>query len=46
MLIGRYNTEGMDVDEKTIIQYIEVYKEIGVAACNYKVEGRSPEVDI
>jgi L-alanine-DL-glutamate epimerase-like enolase superfamily enzyme len=46
MLIGGYYTEGMDVDEKTIIADIEEYKEMGVAACKFKVGGRSPEVDI
>jgi hypothetical protein len=46
MIIGGYYTEGMDVDEKTIIQYIEVYKEMGVAACKFKVGRRSPEVVI
>ena len=46
MLIGGYYTEGKDVDEKAIIQDIEEYKNMGVAACKFKVGGRSPEVDI
>ena len=46
MLIGGYYTEGMDVDEKTIISDIEEYKAMGVAACKFKVGGRTPEVDI
>ncbi|MCG5102591.1 mandelate racemase/muconate lactonizing enzyme family protein [Oceanobacillus alkalisoli] len=46
MLIGGYYTEGKDVDEKKIIQDIETYKEMGVAACKFKVGGRSPDVDI
>lgn len=46
MLIGGYYTEGKDVDEKAITQDIEEYKEMGVAACKFKVGGRSPEVDI
>jgi L-alanine-DL-glutamate epimerase-like enolase superfamily enzyme len=46
MLIGGYYTEGKDVDEKAIIQDIEEYKEMGVAACKFKVGGRSPAVDI
>ncbi|TBL69896.1 mandelate racemase/muconate lactonizing enzyme family protein [Paenibacillus thalictri] len=45
MLIGGYYTEGMDVDEKTIVADIESYMEMGVAACKFKVGGRSPEVD-
>ncbi|WP_248924343.1 mandelate racemase/muconate lactonizing enzyme family protein [Paenibacillus hamazuiensis] len=46
MLIGGYYTEGVDCDEKAIRQDIENYKEMGVAACKFKVGGRSPEVDI
>jgi L-alanine-DL-glutamate epimerase-like enolase superfamily enzyme len=45
MLIGGYYTEGLDVDEKTIVADIEAYKEMGVAACKFKVGGRTPEVD-
>ncbi|WP_237049355.1 mandelate racemase/muconate lactonizing enzyme family protein [Lentibacillus amyloliquefaciens] len=46
MLIGGYYTEGKDVDEQKIIEDIESYKEMGVAACKFKVGGRSPGVDI
>ncbi|MFD0679682.1 MULTISPECIES: mandelate racemase/muconate lactonizing enzyme family protein [unclassified Paenibacillus] len=46
MLIGGYYTEGVDCDEKAIFHDIENYKEMGVAACKFKVGGRSPEVDI
>ncbi|UUZ96934.1 mandelate racemase/muconate lactonizing enzyme family protein [Paenibacillus sp. P25] len=46
MLIGGYYTEGVDCDEKAIRQDIENYKEMGVAACKFKVGGRAPEVDI
>jgi L-alanine-DL-glutamate epimerase-like enolase superfamily enzyme len=46
MLIGGYYTEGKDVDKAKIIKDIESYKEMGVAACKFKVGGRSPEVDI
>ncbi|MET3699820.1 L-alanine-DL-glutamate epimerase-like enolase superfamily enzyme [Bacillus oleivorans] len=46
MLIGGYYTEGKNVDKEKIINDIESYQEMGVAACKFKVGGRSPEVDI
>jgi L-alanine-DL-glutamate epimerase-like enolase superfamily enzyme len=46
MLIGGYYTEGKDVDEAKIYHDIQTYKEMGVAACKFKVGGRTPEVDI
>src|SRR5690625_3855904 len=45
MLIGGYYSEDKDVDEEKITNDIETYKEMGVAACKFKVGGRSPEVD-
>ncbi|MEH7344235.1 mandelate racemase/muconate lactonizing enzyme family protein [Bacillus sp. JJ1532] len=46
MLIGGYYTEGKNVDKEKIINDIDSYKEMGVAACKFKVGGRAPEVDI
>lgn len=46
MLIGGYYTEGVEVDEKAIVSDIENYKQMGVAACKFKVGGRTPEVDV
>ncbi|WP_052400584.1 mandelate racemase/muconate lactonizing enzyme family protein [Oceanobacillus jeddahense] len=46
MLIGGYYSERSDVDEVKIKNDIETYKEMGVAACKFKVGGKSPEIDI
>lgn len=45
MLIGGYYTDGKDVNEEETIKDIESYKEMGVAACKFKVGGKSPQVD-